>query len=77
MGSCKMGNGADDRMNEQDQRRHARAQGYEDEACGECGNYTLVRDGTMLECKTCGTTTGGQSSIGERQRAKLERKSPQ
>ncbi|MGV6847214.1 MAG: vitamin B12-dependent ribonucleotide reductase, partial [Marinibacterium sp.] len=29
-----------------DARAKARMQGYEGEACGECGNYTLVRNGT-------------------------------
>jgi ribonucleoside-diphosphate reductase alpha chain len=32
----------------------ARMQGYEGEACGECGNYTLVRNGTCMKCNTCG-----------------------
>ena len=33
-------------------------QGYEGEACGECGNYTLVRNGTCMKCNTCGATSG-------------------
>ena len=36
----------------------ARLQGYEGDACGECGNFTLVRNGTCLKCITCGSTTG-------------------
>jgi ribonucleoside-diphosphate reductase alpha chain len=36
----------------------ARAKGYEGEACGTCGNFTLVRNGTCLKCDTCGGTTG-------------------
>jgi ribonucleoside-diphosphate reductase alpha chain len=36
----------------------ARMKGYEGEACGECGNFTMVRNGTCLKCDTCGTTTG-------------------
>ena len=32
--------------------------GYEGEACGTCGNFTLVRNGTCLKCETCGGTTG-------------------
>ena len=36
----------------------ARARGYEGEACTECGNFTLVRNGTCLKCDTCGGTTG-------------------
>ncbi len=38
--------------------RQARAQGYEGDACPECGNLTLVRNGTCQKCDTCGTTTG-------------------
>jgi ribonucleoside-diphosphate reductase alpha chain len=41
-----------------DPRAKARMQGYEGEACGECGNYTLVRNGTCLKCNTCGATSG-------------------
>ncbi|QFS83211.1 vitamin B12-dependent ribonucleotide reductase [Roseivivax sp. THAF197b] len=36
----------------------ARMQGFEGEACGECGNYTLVRNGTCMKCNTCGGTSG-------------------
>jgi ribonucleoside-diphosphate reductase alpha chain len=57
------------RIDEQDMREHAkhaasekraeaRAKGYEGEACGECGNFTLVRNGTCMKCDTCGSTTG-------------------
>ncbi len=57
------------RIDEQDVREHAkhaasekraeaRAKGYEGEACGECGNFTLVRNGTCMKCDTCGSTTG-------------------
>ena len=38
--------------------RAARMQGYEGDACEECGNFTLVRNGTCLKCETCGGTTG-------------------
>jgi len=41
-----------------DARTKARMQGYEGEACGECGNYTLVRNGTCMKCNTCGATSG-------------------
>ncbi|WP_296763953.1 vitamin B12-dependent ribonucleotide reductase [Sediminimonas sp.] len=41
-----------------DPRSKARMQGYEGEACGECGNYTLVRNGTCMKCNTCGGTSG-------------------
>jgi ribonucleoside-diphosphate reductase alpha chain len=40
------------------QRAEARAKGYEGEMCGECGNFTLVRNGTCMKCDTCGSTTG-------------------
>jgi ribonucleoside-diphosphate reductase alpha chain len=36
----------------------ARLKGYQGDACGECGNFTLVRNGTCLKCDTCGATTG-------------------
>jgi ribonucleoside-diphosphate reductase alpha chain len=36
----------------------ARAKGYEGEACPECQNFTMVRNGTCLKCETCGSTTG-------------------
>jgi ribonucleoside-diphosphate reductase alpha chain len=39
-------------------RTKAKMQGYEGEACGECGNYTLVRNGTCMKCNTCGATSG-------------------
>jgi ribonucleoside-diphosphate reductase alpha chain len=38
--------------------REARAKGYEGDPCGECGNMTLVRNGTCMKCDTCGSTTG-------------------
>ncbi|MBO0751792.1 MAG: vitamin B12-dependent ribonucleotide reductase, partial [Bradyrhizobiaceae bacterium] len=41
-----------------EKRAEAKAQGYEGEACGDCGNFTLVRSGTCLKCNTCGSTTG-------------------
>jgi ribonucleoside-diphosphate reductase alpha chain len=36
----------------------ARLRGYEGDSCGECGNFTLVRNGTCLKCDTCGGTSG-------------------
>lgn len=36
----------------------ARLQGYQGDACGECGNFTMVRNGTCLKCNTCGATNG-------------------
>ncbi|WP_322865740.1 vitamin B12-dependent ribonucleotide reductase [Aquicoccus sp. G2-2] len=41
-----------------DARTKAKMQGYEGEACNECGNYTLVRNGTCMKCNTCGATSG-------------------
>jgi ribonucleoside-diphosphate reductase alpha chain len=41
-----------------DRRAEARAKGYVGEACPECGNFTMVRNGTCLKCETCGGTTG-------------------
>ena len=41
-----------------DQVRTARLKGYEGDPCGECGNFTLVRNGTCLKCLTCGGTSG-------------------
>jgi ribonucleoside-diphosphate reductase alpha chain len=35
-----------------DVRTRARMQGYEGDPCGECGNYTLVRNGTCPKCNT-------------------------
>ncbi|MBK1669097.1 ribonucleoside-diphosphate reductase, adenosylcobalamin-dependent [Rhodovibrio sodomensis] len=36
----------------------ARAKGYTGEACNDCGNFTLVRNGTCSKCDTCGGTSG-------------------
>ena len=41
-----------------DARAKAKMQGYEGDPCGECGNYTLVRNGTCMKCNTCGGTSG-------------------
>ncbi len=41
-----------------DPRFEARAKGYEGDACGDCGQFTLVRNGTCLRCDSCGATTG-------------------
>jgi len=38
--------------------REARIRGFEGDACGDCGNFTLVRNGTCLKCNTCGGTSG-------------------
>ncbi|MBI1651192.1 vitamin B12-dependent ribonucleotide reductase [Hyphomicrobium sulfonivorans] len=46
------------RTRDADLRAEARIRGYEGEACRECGNFTLVRNGTCLKCDTCGGTSG-------------------
>ena len=38
--------------------RQARLKGYEGDICGECGNFTLLRNGTCMKCDTCGGTSG-------------------
>jgi ribonucleoside-diphosphate reductase alpha chain len=41
-----------------EKRSQSRVKGYTGEACGECGNFTLIRNGTCLKCDTCGATSG-------------------
>ncbi len=41
-----------------DKKAEARLKGYVGEACPECANFTMVRNGTCLKCETCGATTG-------------------
>ena len=36
----------------------AKLKGYEGDPCGECGQMTLVRNGTCLKCMSCGATSG-------------------
>jgi len=38
--------------------RIAVAKGYSGDACNECGQFTMVRNGTCLKCDTCGSTSG-------------------
>ncbi|MFQ3586344.1 MAG: vitamin B12-dependent ribonucleotide reductase [Fimbriimonadaceae bacterium] len=38
--------------------RQARLKGYEGDPCGECGSFTMVRNGVCLKCDTCGSTSG-------------------
>ena len=47
-----------EKLLKEDQVLEARMKGYEGDACGECGNFTLVRNGTCLKCNTCGATSG-------------------
>ncbi|HOJ37590.1 MAG TPA: vitamin B12-dependent ribonucleotide reductase [Ignavibacteriales bacterium] len=37
---------------------NSRELGYTGDICPECGNATMVRNGTCLKCTTCGATTG-------------------
>jgi ribonucleoside-diphosphate reductase alpha chain len=46
------------RLTESARAAEARLRGYEGESCRECGNFTLVRNGTCLKCDTCGGTSG-------------------
>ena len=49
---------ADDADIYMDRAKSARMKGYEGDPCGECGNMTLLRNGTCLKCNTCGATSG-------------------
>jgi ribonucleoside-diphosphate reductase alpha chain len=40
------------------ERDEARLKGYEGDPCGNCGQMTLVRNGTCLKCMSCGETSG-------------------
>jgi len=43
---------------EAERRMKAVMQGYTGDMCGECSNFTMVRNGTCLKCDTCGATSG-------------------
>ena len=36
----------------------AKLKGFEGDPCTDCGQLTLVRNGTCLKCQTCGATSG-------------------
>jgi ribonucleoside-diphosphate reductase alpha chain len=38
--------------------RDAKAQGYEGDACTDCHQFTMVRNGACLKCMSCGATSG-------------------
>ncbi len=40
------------------ERDQARLKGYEGDACENCGQLTLLRNGSCLKCDSCGETTG-------------------
>ncbi len=46
------------RLDPSEQRRIARLKGYEGDPCGDCGAFTMVRNGVCLKCDTCGATSG-------------------
>jgi ribonucleoside-diphosphate reductase alpha chain len=41
-----------------DARTKAKLQGYTGDSCSDCGNFTMVRNGSCLKCNSCGATTG-------------------
>lgn len=45
-------------LTSEERREQAVAQGFLGDGCNECGNFTMVRNGTCLKCNTCGATTG-------------------
>jgi ribonucleoside-diphosphate reductase alpha chain len=49
---------ADGYMSATDKIAEAKMKGFEGDACMECGNFTLVRNGTCMKCVTCGSTSG-------------------
>ena len=54
----KAGAAAQAQPSKAERRAEAKAKGYEGEMCGECGHFSLVRNGTCMKCDTCGSTTG-------------------
>ncbi len=57
-GVVTMGSAVADGETTMDRVREARMKGYEGDACENCGNFTLVRNGTCMKCMTCGATSG-------------------
>lgn len=45
-------------MSADQQRKKSLMQGYTGNSCNECGNFTMVRNGTCEKCDTCGSTSG-------------------
>ncbi|MCH8274872.1 MAG: vitamin B12-dependent ribonucleotide reductase [Armatimonadetes bacterium] len=41
-----------------EQIRAARLKGYEGDPCSDCGQFTMVRNGTCLRCDNCGADSG-------------------
>ena len=48
----------EEKLSRQKQSEIAKRKGYEGDPCGECGQLTLVRNGSCLKCISCGSTTG-------------------
>jgi ribonucleoside-diphosphate reductase alpha chain len=49
---------AGDKAVRHERRARALMQGYTGNSCTECGNFTMVRNGTCEKCDTCGATSG-------------------
>jgi ribonucleoside-diphosphate reductase alpha chain len=49
---------AEARKLESERRARSIMQGYTGNMCGECQNFTMVRNGTCEKCDTCGATSG-------------------
>ena len=63
LGAAKTGVNAallqqEEKLSKQKQSDIARHKGYEGDPCRECGQLTLVRNGSCLKCIACGSTTG-------------------
>lgn len=56
--SAETGTSASTRHHFRERLEIARLRGYEGDMCGECGQFTMVRNGTCLKCDTCGATSG-------------------
>ena len=58
----KVGNGAGNGHNGHTSKsqllKEARMKGYEGDPCPNCGQMTMVRNGTCLKCQSCGETSG-------------------
>ncbi len=45
-------------VNKNAERAKSMMQGYTGNSCDDCGNFTMVRNGTCEKCDTCGATSG-------------------
>ena len=46
------------KVNKNEERVKSMMQGYTGNSCDDCGNFTMVRNGTCEKCDTCGATSG-------------------